>query len=83
MAEQLGVVCVNLVMIRGGRHLGDKSYFPVNSDDSDASANLEAFLAQHYLGAPLPPVISTDGQNLDRMPTPEEREALLAYLKKI
>lgn len=34
-------------------------------------------------GAPLPPVASTDGVNLDRMPTPEERTALLAYLKKI
>lgn len=30
-----------------------------------------------------PPVASTDGVNFDRQPTPEERAALLAYLRKL
>ena len=30
-----------------------------------------------------PPVLSTDGVNIDRPPTPEEREPLLAYLRKL
>jgi cytochrome c peroxidase len=32
---------------------------------------------------PLPPVASTDGVNWDRQPRPEERTALLAYLRKL
>jgi cytochrome c peroxidase len=34
-------------------------------------------------GAPAPPVASTDGVNFDRQPLPEERAALLAYLRKL
>ena len=32
---------------------------------------------------PAPPVASTDGVNFDRQPKPEERAALLAYLRKL
>jgi cytochrome c peroxidase len=31
----------------------------------------------------VPPVATTDGVNFDRRPTPEERDALLAYLRKL
>jgi cytochrome c peroxidase len=34
-------------------------------------------------GAPIPPVATTDGINFDRAPLPEEREPLLAYLRKL
>jgi excinuclease ABC subunit C len=52
-----GIVCVNLVMIRSGRHLGDKNFFPRNADESTASQVLEAFVQQHYLLQNPPPLI--------------------------
>lgn len=52
-----GMVCVNLVMIRGGRHLGDRSFFPKNADGCDEHGALQAFLEQHYLAKPVPPLI--------------------------
>ena len=50
-------IAVNLVMIRSGRHLGDKTFFPQNVYEADISTVLEAFVTQHYLNRSVPPLI--------------------------
>ena len=53
-ARASGITCVNLVMIRGGHHLGDKNFYPRNAEDATDEQLLEAFVAQHYLQHTVP-----------------------------
>ena len=55
--EKAGIYCVNLVMIRNSKHLGDKSFFPKGAVDSQDNNILEIFIAQYYNEKSPPPVV--------------------------
>ena len=57
-----GISCVNLVMIRAGRHVGDRSFFPLNADAATPGEVILAFLTQHYLEQPIPPLILSSAE---------------------
>ncbi|MFN3986538.1 MAG: excinuclease ABC subunit UvrC [Rhodocyclaceae bacterium] len=52
--EEGGDVCVNIAMVRGGRHLGDRPQFPSAAAGCSAVDGLLAFVEQHYRDHPLP-----------------------------
>lgn len=76
--REAGQLCVNLAMVRGGRHLGDRPLFPSNAGDSTAADALTAFLRQHYELHPAP------GRLLvSPLPESEELEETAASLAEL
>lgn len=49
-----GKACIQVFAVRGGRNLGNRSYFPRVSADTPMAQVMGAFLAQHYIDKLIP-----------------------------
>ena len=81
------IACVNLVMIRAGRHVGDRSFFPANAEGAASSEVLTAFLEQHYVEQPPPGlVVASEDVELEGIhvvkPSHGERKVWLDMARK-
>ncbi len=64
-ASRGGLACVQIVYVRNGQHIGDKTFFPNLPGDSEPAVVLEAFIPQYYLERDIPReiLVSHDPEN--------------------
>jgi excinuclease ABC subunit C len=65
VAQEKGQCCAAVLMIRAGRVLGSRTFFPRIAAGTGPGEVLSAFLAQHYLAQPAPPEILVNGSVAD------------------
>ena len=57
VTSEQGMFCIALLMVRSGRMLGSRHFFPKTAPHTDPAEVLSAFIAQHYFSRHAPPEI--------------------------
>lgn len=82
LAENAGVVCVHLMMIRHGRILGNRNFYPRFTLETTPEERMHAFIARYYLSEQSQFTLPKE-LICSHLPTEaDELEAALAYLGK-
>jgi excinuclease ABC subunit C len=66
VVSEAGTFCVAVLMVRGGRMLGSRHFFPKTSAHTESKEVLSAFIAQHYFSREAPPEILVGTEIDDR-----------------
>ncbi len=75
-----GQVCVQVFFFRGGRHYGNRAYFPAQARDETADVVLEAFIGQFYQNH-VPPKLVIIGPDIPNRALIEEALSVHAEYK--
>ncbi len=55
-----GIICIQMMLVRRGRNIDHRTYYPKSASKVDANEILVEFIPRHYLGRDLPGLILVD-----------------------
>ncbi|AFZ82461.1 excinuclease ABC subunit UvrC [Candidatus Kinetoplastidibacterium crithidiae] len=84
VVRESGKTCINVVMIRNGRHIGDKNFLIEVGEEEGIDSLLESFVTQYYSVRALPDVIVSSHRfstldNIDLISCQQSKKVSLSF----